>query len=187
MSNIIQLSTVRPRRTAEVEASAGAIVATVHRMPTEPILRRRGRPLPEPRTESCRNQRLRLKRRAAWWAAGRLTSYWRARLDWQSALSTAQDHGFGDAKSFPPCDDSGSSRIVLVDLWRAALVAQMLIPAPDVAAVNWKRAQLQAENYRYSGAKPERLQRAIEADVEWLEAHPTRKLIAATRQGKKSD
>jgi hypothetical protein len=116
-----------------------------------------------------------------------LTVYWRARLDWQAALSTAQDHDVADAKSFPPCDDSGSSRIVLVDLWRAALVAQMLIPAPDVAAVNWKRAQLQAENYRYSGAKPERLQRAIEADVEWLEAHPTRKLIAATRQGKKSD
>jgi hypothetical protein len=43
------------------------------------------------------------------------------------------------------------------------------------------------ENYRYTGVKPERLQRAIEADVEWLEAHPTRKSIAASRQGKKSD
>ena len=68
-------------------------VATVHRMPTEPILSRRsGRPLPEPRTESCRNQRLRLKRCTAWWASARLTSYWRARLDWQTALSNAQDH-----------------------------------------------------------------------------------------------
>jgi hypothetical protein len=63
----------------------------------------------------------------------------------------------------------------------------MLTPPPDVAGVNWKRAQLQAENYRYTDVKPERLQRAIEADVEWLEAHPTRKSIAASRQGKKSD
>ena len=107
--------------------------------------------------------------------------------DWQTALSSAQNHDVADAKSFPPCDDSGNSRTVLVDLWRAALVAQMLTPAPDVAGVNWKRAQLQAENYRYTDVKPERLQRAIEADVEWLEAHPTRKSIAASRQGKKSD
>jgi hypothetical protein len=36
--------------------------------------------------------------------------------------------------------------------------------------------------------KPERLQHAIEADIEWLEAHPTRKSIAASRpQGKTSD
>ena len=190
MSNVIQFSAaarISPKRTAEIEATAGAIVATVHQMPTEPILSRRGRPLPEPRTDSCRNQRLRLKRRTAWWAAGRLTAYWRARLDWQTALSSAQNHDVADAKSFPPRDDSGSSRLVLVDLWRAALVAQMLTPAPDVAGVNWKRVQLQAENYRYTDVKPERLQRAIEADVEWLEAHPTRKSIAASRQGKKSD
>jgi hypothetical protein len=74
MSNIIQLSTVKSRRTAEIEASA--ISATVHRMPIGPTLGRRGRPHPEPLTDTCRNQRLRLKRREAWWAAGRLTSYW---------------------------------------------------------------------------------------------------------------
>jgi hypothetical protein len=89
-------------------------------MPTEPILSRRGRPLPEPLTDTCRNQRLRLSRRKAWRAANRLTAYGRARLDWQAALSTAQDHDVADAKSFLPCDDSGSNRIVLVDLWRAA-------------------------------------------------------------------
>jgi hypothetical protein len=51
------------------------------------------------------------------------------------------------------------------------------------------RAQFQAGQYRYAAekVKPERLQRAIEADIEWLEAHPTRKSIAASRQGKKSD
>jgi hypothetical protein len=48
----------------------------------------------------------------------------------------------------------------------------------------------QAGQYRYAAekVKPERLQHAIEADIEWLEAHPTRKSIAASRpQGKTSD
>jgi hypothetical protein len=104
-------------------------------------------------------------------------------MDWQTALSTAQKHEGGDANSFPPCDDSGSSWSALCDRWRAALVAQMLTPAFDVAGVNWKRAQLRAGQYRHAAekVKPERLQHAIEADVEWLEAHPTRKSIAASR------
>lgn len=104
MSNVIQFSAaarISPKRTAEIEATAGAIVATVHQMPTEPILSRRGRPLPEPRTEGCRNQRLRLKRRAAWRAAGRLTAYWRARLDWQTALSSAQTTTLPTPNRFP--------------------------------------------------------------------------------------
>src|ERR1700722_9890353 len=62
---------------------------------------RSGRWLPEPATETCRNQRLRLTRREVWRRAGFTTRYWRARLDWDSALSWAQRQGIGDAKSFP--------------------------------------------------------------------------------------
>jgi hypothetical protein len=113
-----------------------------------------------------------------------LTDYWRARLDWHSALSWAQTHGVADANSYPKCEE-GKQRFALVHLWRDALVKQMLTPAPDLAAVAWKRAQLRAGNYRYSRVKPERLQRAIDPDVEWLEAHPTRKSIAAACQSSK--
>jgi hypothetical protein len=51
-------------------------------------------------------------------------------------------------------------------------------------------SSLSSRQYRYAAekVKPERLQRAIEADIEWLEAHPTRKSIAASRpRGKTSD
>lgn len=143
---------------------------------------RRKRQLPEPMTETCRNHKLRMSRRDAWRAAMRLTDYWSARLDWQSALSAAQEHNVADANSYPPCDDKAGNRLLLLDLWRGAVVKQMLTPAPDVAAVNWKRAQLRGGQYRYTAVKPERLQRAIDADVEWLAAHPTRKSIAAARQ-----
>ena len=137
---------------------------------------------PENFTETCRNHRMRLSRRDAWWTASHLTDYWRARLEWQSALSIAQTHNVADANSYPKCD---ADRLALVDLWRAALLQQMLTPAPDQNAVNWKRAQLAGRNAHcnFPGEiKTERLQRAIDADVEWLKAHPSRKSIAAARQ-----
>lgn len=58
-------------------------------------------------------------------------------------------------------------------------------PAPDMRAVNWKRAQLRAWNHEHSDVNPERIERAIAEDVEWLAAHPSRKSIAAACQAKK--
>jgi hypothetical protein len=52
-------------------------------------------------------------------------------------------------------------------------------------AVAWKRAQLRAESHRYTDVKPERIERAIADDVAFLEAHPTRRSIAASRQSSK--
>ena len=34
--------------------------------------------------------------------------------------------------------------------------------------------QLIAKNYEYTGLSPERIQQAIDADIEWLKAHPVR-------------
>jgi len=62
----------------------------------------------------------------------------------------------------------------------------MLTPAPDIAAVAWKHVQLRAEEC-LTDVKLERLQRAIDFDVEWLKAHPSRKSIAASRQARKTD
>jgi hypothetical protein len=173
---IIQLSAARPSAEHPSEANVASLP---EQTPRE--ARRQARQLLPPATETGRNHRLRLNRRDAWWAARQLTEYWRARLDWQAALSSAQQHNVADANSYPECDDGGKDRMLLVDPWRAALVKQMLTPAPNVAASNWKRMQLRAENYLYSSVKPKRLQRAIDADVEWLSAHPTRQSIAARR------
>jgi len=128
---------------------------------------------------------LRIARRDVWWRACRVTEYWRTRLDWHSALGTAQQYGIADSASFPSAENE--SRFGLVDTWRAALVKQLLTPAPDLGAVAWKRAQLRAENYRYSDVEPERIERAIADDVAFLEAHPTRRSIAASRQSSKPD
>lgn len=165
-----------------IEPSAAS--ATVHHIPTKPELSRNGRPLPPALTESCRNHRARLKRRDVWWQAERTTSYWRARREWSSVLRTAQQRGIGDADHFPQVVPG--EEWDLVERWRTALVKQMLTPAPDLAAVAWKRARLTSEHWEYCDVKPERLQQAIDADAEWLAAHPSKKSIDATKQAAKA-
>jgi hypothetical protein len=138
--------------------------------------------------ETVRNHRFRQARRDAWRDADRLTDFARARMDWDAALKTAQSWSVPGAEKYPDVADEGlGARFPLVDDWRNALVLQMLTPAPDQGAVNWKKAQLRAGQHRYVGVKDAKLQRAIDGDVEWLNAHPTRKSIAATRQAKKDD
>jgi hypothetical protein len=75
----------------------------------------------------------------------------------------------------------------IVATWRASLVKQMLTPAPDVGAVTWKKAALQGGQHRHTDVKPERLERAIADDVAFLDAHPTRRSIAASRQSSKPE
>jgi hypothetical protein len=161
-AQIIKLPTAATPR-IPAEHPARTVAATVRQMPTE----------------TSRNARARRCRRDAWWCAQALTNYWRARMDFHSALNGAQRWGLADASSYPEVD--GDEWTELVEKWRAAIVEQMLTPAPDQGAVAWKRAKLGAEQWKYTGAKRERLERAIEADVEWLAAHPTRKSIAAKR------
>jgi hypothetical protein len=128
---------------------------------------------PQTLTVTCRNQRLRLARRDAWNTARRVTEYWRARVDWRSALSIAQQYDVADSNTYGKTEHT--EHFVLVDLWRVALVSQMLTPAATMADVAWKRAQLRNGQHRFTDAKPGQLQRAIDADVKWLESHPSRK------------
>jgi hypothetical protein len=179
-AEIFQFSTA-PRRSAKIKTSTRVGEDIGDNLPAEITLGRTGRPLAEPLTDTCRNQRLRDARKDAWNDARHTTDYWRARLKWHSALSIAQHWGIGDSTSFPLADDH-EERYSLVDKWRAALVKQLLTPAPDVGAVTWKRTQLAAERYTYVGVKRERIEYAIAADAEWLAAHPTKRSIAASRQ-----
>ena len=71
--------------------------------------------------------------------------------------------------------------------WRAAIAAELLTLAPDVAAITWKRGKPRDAQYTYAGLTEERVQRAIDADDAWLKAHPTRKSLAASRQSSKPE
>jgi len=98
--------------------------------------------------------------------------YWRARTDWQGALECAQTCGVADSAKIRPVD--AESYQVLVERWREAVAKKLLTPAPDLAGINWKRAQLKSSGFPYLPVKKERVERAIAEDVAFLAAHPTR-------------
>ena len=58
--------------------------------------------------------------------------------------------------------------------YRKAWARLMLTPAPDALVVIWRRAQLKAGHHKHTDLKPERIERAIADDVEFLKAHPVR-------------
>jgi hypothetical protein len=69
----------------------------------------------------------------------------------------------------------GGDRLDLVDKWREAVVKQLLTPAPDGAAVTWKRAKLAGRGFSRLPTKAERIERVISEDLAFLAAHPTRR------------
>jgi hypothetical protein len=167
----------RPARKASHKPAATEVTAIGERILTPRQLRREGRPeLPPPATETARNSRLMSARRDAWWLADRASDYWRARIDWNHALGTAQHWGIADSASLPPATNENLHG--LVDTWRAAVAKQLITPAPTVAVIAWKRARIKSRDFERLPITLERAERAIADDVAFLAAHPTRRSTA---------
>jgi hypothetical protein len=169
---IIQFSTaarVSPKRHKPIAMAAGTRQMSRVELEQEPE-----RPAHDERelSTTCKNSRLRQARDEAWNRARHTTSYWRARMDWHGELEFAQNRGLADSGSFPPAADE--NRFSLVDTWREAVVKQLLTPAPNVAAVAWKRARLSGRDFHCLPVKPDQVERAIADDIAFLDAHPTR-------------
>jgi hypothetical protein len=128
------------------------------------------------------NSDLRKERRDAWWHADRVADYWRARLDWHSALSIAQQQGIGDSASFASVEHE--SRYGLVEKWREAVAKKLLTQAPDLAAITWKRAQIKGRLFSHLPITRQRAERVIAEDVAFLAAHPTRKSAPMSNERK---
>jgi hypothetical protein len=177
---IIQFSAAaRPARHVSDKQAPEGVTAIGNRVLTPRQRRREGKPeLPPPATETTKNSRIRTARRDVWWHADRVTDYWRARLDWCSALETAQRNEIADSASFPSVENE--NRFGLLDKWREAVAKKLLTPAPDLVAIAWKRAKLNSSDFPYLPIKKERVERAIADDVAFLEAHPTRRSNSET-------
>ena len=131
------------------------------------------RPLPEPATETGRNFRLRQQRQTDWRRADALREYWKAAREMDSAIHRVQRFELPEGDLHQP--------LVLGSCWpilakyRAAIMAQLLTPAPTAREIEWKRAVFKHGDHEYTDTKPERIERAIAEDVEFLRAHPTRR------------
>jgi hypothetical protein len=128
---------------------------------------------PEPETETSKNYRLRLQRRHDWWVANARREYWRIAAKMDDAISHAKRVGLPEGDLHPElaprkCYD-------LIAKYREAIMAQLLMPAPTAADVAWKRSTFKHRDHEYTDVKPERIERAIADDVEFLKTHPTRR------------
>lgn len=127
----------------------------------------------EGETITLRNKHLRDALKDNWRKADSIRSYWRARLKFEDAISSAQSHGVAEGDAHPPHDHD--DRWAILRKYREAVAQQLLTPAPDTAAIAWKRAALKSGRHEYTGVKTERIERSIASDLEFLAAHPTRR------------
>ena len=121
---------------------------------------------------TCKNGRLRHRRRAAWRAADAARNYWRARWKLESAIATAQTNGIAEGDNHPA--HHWSTDREMLDNYRAAIAKQLLMPAPDAREVAWKKAALKAGDHKYTSVTTARAEHAIAEDLAFLAAHPVR-------------
>jgi len=122
---------------------------------------------------TCKNQRLRQQRHVNWRKADAIREYWHASLRMGTAISRVQKHNMPEGDLHPQYNPQ--EHWTILAKYRAAIMQQLLTPASTVAEVTWKRAAFKAGQHRHTDVKPERIERAIADDVEFLRAHPTRR------------
>jgi hypothetical protein len=118
------------------------------------------------------NGKLRDQRRSVWWEADAVMDYWHLSLKMNDAIARVQRHNTPEGELHPACNPA--DHWTLLTKYRQARARLMLTPAPDMASVMWKRAQLKAGRHKYTDLKPERIERAIADDLAFLAAHPVR-------------
>jgi hypothetical protein len=126
----------------------------------------------EGETITLRNRHLRDARKDAWRKADSIRSYWHTRLKLEDAISCAQNDGAAEGDAHPPCNPD--DRWTILANYRQGIAQQLLTPAPDTAAIAWKKAALAGGQHEYTDIKTERVERTIADDLAFLAAHPVR-------------
>jgi hypothetical protein len=127
----------------------------------------------EPATITAENSRLRSDRRDVWREANAVMGYWLAAMRMHSAISILQNYGAVEVEQYPFIEPESHGD--LVKKYGLAWAKLMLTPAPGSNDVRWKRMQLLAEHWHYTGLSAEQCEQAIDTDEEWLKAHPVRR------------
>jgi hypothetical protein len=162
-AQIIQLFGHRPKPPANLPkdktSSAGSLLASQHQEVKS--------------SDTAENFRLRQERYDVWRQADAVMDYYHAAMKMKVAISCMQNFGAVEGDDLYPLvtDETHGS---IVNKYRLAWSKLMLTPAPNSGYVRWKRMQVIAENWHYTGLSAERCEQAIAADEEWLEAHPVR-------------
>jgi hypothetical protein len=98
-------------------------------------------------------------------------------MDFYCAVYVAQREGLAEACHLHRRVEHSDHGFAVLR-FREATVAQLLTPAPTVAAVNWKRATFANGDWKLSGhGNAEQIEASIESDVAFLAAHPARQPV----------
>ena len=124
-------------------------------------------------TEAALNLRLRKQRRTAWASGMARLNYYKAALDMEHAIHRVQHWEVPEARNHSR--RGNHARMEILSCYRAALVDQILRPAPRRSDVEWKRRQVAASTFKYCGLSEDLAQRAISEDMAFLDAHPVRR------------
>lgn len=121
-------------------------------------------------------------RRAAWWRARDITEFWAALMRLIAAANVAAEQcGLADAARYAEGEEA---RFTAVVMWRLAIVSQMRTPAPDQAAIRWKKRQLATiKRSRFTNQFLDEAEavRLIGADIDRHTAHPLKKRKVAAQ------
>jgi hypothetical protein len=131
-------------------------------------------------TATAQNSRLRDARKTAWNEAEIRLEYFHRRMEFECVVKRMQKMGLQEGNLHPAPMD----REEAVRLWRAALVAQFLLPAPRNDCVTWKKARLAIGEIERAGMTRERAQNVIDGDIAFLAAHPTKKSVPMSNERK---
>jgi len=131
-------------------------------------------------TATAQNSRLRDARKTAWREAEIRVEYFHRRAEFECVVGRMQEMGLPEGNLHPVPRDRGEA----VRLWRAALVAQFLLPAPSKDCVTWKKSRLAIGEIERAGMTRERAQKVIDGDIAFLAAHPTRKSVPMSNEKK---
>lgn len=170
MTNIIAFQP-RPSRPVPLPNPSYAPADVVEMTPRE--RKRLARRQAEPATETARNARARRALRTAWCARMTRVNYYRAALDMEHAIDAAHRWKAPEAQNHPGI--SATTRVDLLERYRAAIADQIRQPAPTQNEVEWKRRQIKSGQFAYFPMSEQEAMQAIERDIAFLRSHPVRK------------
>jgi hypothetical protein len=129
-------------------------------------------------SDTARNRRKRAERKEAWRRAAAAVMFHDEHANFLIALAVAQRYGLAEAMKIPK--QSEQSHCAPRERYREAVATLLRLPAPDQAAINWKRSRLRQEPYWGLCDVPhEEVEKAIADDEAFLAAHPIKKVKKA--------
>jgi hypothetical protein len=123
---------------------------------------------PEPSPRDARRDR-----KAEWSRAELAWKFLERQHDFVTWCEIAQGRGVAEALQLKPLTDD--DRMASADKLHEATRVLLLTPAPDKAALNWKRCRLARGGlFALGNASPDAVKRSIAEDEAYLAAHPAR-------------